>query len=218
MLYKRVYACMYVYVMVINLNVSNMIYCVAVWGCGNLLNALKLAFFSNKKIIFIHATDSALFMMFLAITHMLTKLKRLLTFDNCTVPFYGWTITVSVHAKRWCEHPTEKLFRKIIYLVPQSTDLKTRLFFPKAEMKTSSAPWIRGLPGFEPHRYPCICWVTAKSTDNLSKHLNNLFKMTAKQHGPFIILSSEVPQRPSARAALARIYTDSSIWSNLSYI
>lgn len=100
MLYKRVYACMYVYVMVINLNVGNMIHCVAVWGCGNVLNALKVAFFSNKKIIFIHATDSALFMMFLAITHMLTKLKRLLTFDNCTVPFYGWTITVRVHAKR----------------------------------------------------------------------------------------------------------------------
>lgn len=73
---------------------------VAAWGCGDVATALTLAFFSNKTIIFIHATDSALFSVFLTITHTLTKLKRLFTFDNFSVLFYGWPITVRVHAKR----------------------------------------------------------------------------------------------------------------------
>lgn len=67
---------------------------VTVRGTGNVpLHWL----FSNKTIIFIRATDSALFNVFLTITHTPTKLKRLLTFDNFSVPFYGGPITVPVY-------------------------------------------------------------------------------------------------------------------------
>lgn len=57
-------------------------------GLSKIVIALTLAFFSNKIIIFTHSTDSALFIAFLTITHTLFKLKRLLTFDNFTVPLF----------------------------------------------------------------------------------------------------------------------------------
>lgn len=99
-----IHACVCMYVMVIVLNVRNMIHCVTVQGCGKCSDRPYIGIFSNKIIIFTHATDSALFIVFLTITHTLTKLKRLLTFDNFTVPFffffYGWAITVRVLVKR----------------------------------------------------------------------------------------------------------------------
>lgn len=106
------YACVYTYVyaIVIVLNVSE-IGCI-MWQYGVVeMQWLPLQWlFSNKTIIFIHATDSAPFSVFLAITHTLTKLKRSFTFDNFSVPFYDRPITVRVHAKRYCLHPTESLF------------------------------------------------------------------------------------------------------------
>lgn len=68
--------------MEIALDAGNVIHGVTVWGCGNVVIAFTLASLSNKTIIFIHASDPALFIVFLSITHTLTKLKRLLTFDN----------------------------------------------------------------------------------------------------------------------------------------
>lgn len=65
-------------------------------AAGNVVIAMQ---FSNKTIIFIHATDSALFTVFLTITHTLTKLKRLFTSDNLAVPFYGWPITGRFYEK-----------------------------------------------------------------------------------------------------------------------
>lgn len=95
---------MYIHVRVRNGNVFkcqwNMIHYVAVWGCE--MSWLSLHWlFSNKTIIFIHATDSALFTVFLTITLTSTKLKRLLTFDNFTVPSYNCPITV-MHRDNVC--------------------------------------------------------------------------------------------------------------------
>lgn len=81
--------------MVIALNVGDVIHGVTVRGCGNVVIAFTLASLSNKTIIFIHASDPALFMAFLSIKHTLTKLKRLLTFDNGAVLFYSRTIVVA---------------------------------------------------------------------------------------------------------------------------
>lgn len=81
--------------MLIALNVGNVIHGVAVQACGNVVIAFTLASVSNKTIIFIHASDPALFMAFLSIKHTLTKLKRLLTFDNGAVLFYSRTIVVA---------------------------------------------------------------------------------------------------------------------------
>lgn len=74
--------------MEIALDAGNVIHGVTVWGCGNVVIAFTLASLSNKTIIFIHASDPALFIAFLSITHTLTKLKRLLTFDNSAGLFF----------------------------------------------------------------------------------------------------------------------------------
>lgn len=94
---ERCNNCMYIHVRVRNGNVFkcqwNMIHYVAVRGCE--MSWLSLHWlFSNKTIIFIHATDFALFTVFLTITLIPTKLKRLLTFDNFAVPSYNCPITV----------------------------------------------------------------------------------------------------------------------------
>lgn len=101
---ERCNNCMYIHVRVRNGNVFkcqwNMIHHVAVRGCE--MSWLSLHWlFSNKTIIFIHATDSALFTVFLTITLTPTKLKRLLTFDNFTVPSYNCPITV-LHRDNVC--------------------------------------------------------------------------------------------------------------------
>lgn len=77
---------------------------------GNVVISLTLPFFSNKIIIFIHSTDSALFSVFLAITHTLTKLKRLLTFDNFSVPVLRLAHHSHSSCKWKCLQPTETLF------------------------------------------------------------------------------------------------------------
>lgn len=77
---------------------------------GNAVISLTLPFFSNKIIIFIHSTDSALFSVFLAITHTLTKLKRLLTFDNFSVPVLRLAHHSHSSCKWKCLQPTETLF------------------------------------------------------------------------------------------------------------
>lgn len=77
--------------MVMALTLGDVIHGVTVWGCGNVVIAFTLASLSNKTIIFIHASDPALFIAFPSITHMVTKLKRLLTFDNGAVlGFFFW--------------------------------------------------------------------------------------------------------------------------------
>lgn len=88
-----IFTCMYVHV-----SYSNTFEChwninqyVAVRGTRNVV------FFSNKTIIFIRASDSAMFIVLPTITHTLTKLKRLLTFDNFSVPFHSCPITAIVH-------------------------------------------------------------------------------------------------------------------------
>lgn len=83
--------------MVIALDVGNVIHGVTVWGCGSVVIAFTLASLSNKTIIFIHASDPALFIAFLSITHTLTKLKRLLTFDNgAGLLFFFYSRTIAV--------------------------------------------------------------------------------------------------------------------------
>lgn len=108
--------------MVIASDVGNVIHGVTVWGCGSVVIAFTLASLSNKTIIFIHASDPALFIAFLSITHTLTKLKRLLTFDNGAGLLFSFFSTVGLSQSqssrkeiKWI--PQQRLHVKIIYLV-----------------------------------------------------------------------------------------------------
>ncbi len=72
--------------------------------------------FSIKTIIFTHAADSALFSVFLTITHALNKLKRLFTFDNFSVPFFTTGSSKSEFMQK-DNDPPESLFTLVFLLI-----------------------------------------------------------------------------------------------------
>lgn len=126
---------------------------------GNVVISLTLPFFSNKIIIFIHSTDSALFSVFLAITHTLTKLKRLLTFDNSVFLFYGWPITVTVHVnENVCnqQKPCLSLCFCFIFLYCAATDSRRRRLMKEASWHGRLKQWRSTVRTFKLHFIPII--------------------------------------------------------------
>lgn len=118
--------------MEIALDAGNVIHGVAVWGCGNVVIAFTLASLSNKTIIFIHASDPALFIAFLSITHTLTKLKRLLTFDN-SAGFFTVTPSQSQGSPKEINNLPAKITRKDylsrLFILTQCKSVKTAMKF-----------------------------------------------------------------------------------------
>lgn len=118
--------------MEIALDAGNVIHGVTVWGCGNVVIAFTLASLSNKTIIFIHASDPALFIAFLSITHMLTKLKRLLTFDN-SASFFTVGPSQSQGSPKEINNLPAKITRKDylsrLFTLTQCKSMKTAMKF-----------------------------------------------------------------------------------------